>query len=265
MKKKNFYVLLLVIFVVGLIIIISTYVRYKKNYQVDSKVVDEVFEYFSTDDLEVCGGLFNYSNKLINYDDVDSKTKLCIAYYKVSKEEEKKDTLDKDKKKDVCKKDDMTFRLDDNEKKCSITKIGKETLNNEYKKLFGKDMEKDIKSFQADNLHICYIKDKNIICGLSETYTYVLGADINIYRVIEKTVEKSSGIEIYDYFIKVYNNECYSSYTTENVDSSCTKNINEKTKIKYKFLKKYGTLYKHIYEKNDDGSYHWVSSEPVKK
>ena len=92
MKKKNFYVLLLVIFVVGLIIIISTYVRYKKNYQVDSKVVDEVFEYFSTDDLEVCGGLFNYSDKLINYDDVDSKTKLCIAYYKVSKEEEKKDT-----------------------------------------------------------------------------------------------------------------------------------------------------------------------------
>jgi len=29
-------------------------------------------------------------------------------------------------------------------------------------------------------------------------------------------------------------------------------------------MKKYGTEYKHIFKQADDGSYYWVSSEPVK-
>ena len=29
-------------------------------------------------------------------------------------------------------------------------------------------------------------------------------------------------------------------------------------------MKKYGTMYKHIYQKDKNGEYYWVSSTPVK-
>ena len=263
-SKKNFYKLLLFLLIVGLVIIIWSYISYKTNYQVNKELSEELYNYFTTNDLESCSGLFNYSDKLVNFESVDSKAKLCIAYQKANKESMAEETLTKDKKALTCTKDKMIFRVNDDEKSCTVNKMSNSIISDEYKKIFGKDIE-EAKSFQPDNMHICYIKGDDLYCGLSETYTYVLGADVDIYRVIEKTIEKSSEIEIYDYFVKIANDECFLNYTTPDKDINCTEKLPKDHNIKYKFLKKYGTMYKHIYKKDDNGNYYWLSSEPIKK
>ena len=42
------------------------------------------------------------------------------------------------------------------------------------------------------------------------------------------------------------------------------KKVEKNKKVDIDFLLKNGTKYKHIYEKAKDGTYYWVSSEPVK-
>ena len=266
-KNKNFFKLLILILVIGIVVTMVKWISNKNRYQVNDNKTKELYAYFNSEDLESCNGLFNYSDKVINYDSIDNKTKLCLAYKNSDIKKAEQLTVEKDKKgkkdkneKLTCTFDNMIFRVNDDEKECSYTKINKDIINDTYNKIYGKDIE-DIESFQLDNLHICYLKDESIYCGLSETFTYVLGSDIDIYRVIEKTVEKSSEIEIYDYFIKVTDEKCYSYYTTNQENSECTKKLTNK--IKYNFMKKYGTLYKHTFHKNENGSYYWVSSEPI--
>ena len=75
-------------------------------------------------------------------------------------------------------------------------------------------------------------------------------------------MEKSSKIVIYDYFIKINNNECYSD-VNGTLNEKCTQAYDKDTKIDIRFLKKYGTKYKHTYMKNADGTYSWISSEPI--
>ena len=69
---------------------------------------------------------------------------------------------------------------------------------------------------------------------------------------------------IYDYFLKVINDECFTSYMDTTKNDKCSTNYSELTNkdMTYKFLKKNGTLYKHTFKK-DGKSYYWISSKPV--
>ena len=79
---------------------------------------------------------------------------------------------------------------------------------------------------------------------------------------IKDSFKKNDEIIIYDYFLKVINNECYTSYVKDSKNDKCTKALENNKNVDYKFLKKYGTKYKHVFKK-DNNVYHWVSSEKI--
>ena len=65
---------------------------------------------------------------------------------------------------------------------------------------------------------------------------------------------------MYDYFLKVINDECYTSFMTNDKNDKCSKKYDNKKNIDYNFMKRYGVVYKHIFQKDGD-NYYWVSSE----
>lgn len=267
-EKKNIFqdkliiVLIILLVILSLIILGITFAN-RNNLDTESKLVTELHNYFNTDDLSNCDGLFTYAEKKVEYSDIDSETRLCLAYQKAEIKDAETGTMKATKKKNTCTEDGMTFRVTEDTTECNYTKIEKSIIDNSYKKLYGKEVENN-ESFKIDNLNICYLKDDYYYCGLSEIFTYTLGNESIIYRVMEKAVEKSSDIIIYDYFAKLINDTCYKAYTTINVNEKCTEKYKNNKDINYKFMKKYATKYKHIFRQKEDGTYYWVSSEPVK-
>lgn len=263
-KKKYDKTLLLLfgVLVLSTIILISLFITRSNDLDTESKLIVELHNYFNTDDLENCEGLFNYTENKIEYDDISYETKMCLTYHKISKEHSDTEKLKSKKGKDVCKKDDMVFKTNDDSNECIVTKIAKDAFEKTYTKLYGKKIN-DTNSFKIDNLNICFLNDNYYYCGLSETFTYVLGNESIIYRVIDKAEEKGSNIIIYDYFIKINDNTCFNNYTTSTINKKCTEEYSSENKVNYNFLKNNGIKYKHIYNKSNDGSYYWISSEPI--
>ncbi len=258
---------LLKVIILVLILIIVFLLAYRlingKSLSADDKLVKELHSYLMPNDLNNCNGLSNYADKEITAKDLTDDTKLCLAYQKANVKDAEIEEYSKTKKKETCKVDDMVFGVEENESKCNVAKIKKDIIENEYKKIFGENI-KSKDSFNYDNSHICYLKDDYYYCGKSEMYTYIIDGTSAIYRIISKTIEKGSKITIYDYFLKINSSECYKNYTTLDKNDDCTKNYNKKTKVDYGFMKKYGTMYKHVYQKNKNGEYYWVSSTPLK-
>lgn len=260
--QDRLLIVLIAILVLLSLIILIIKVASRNNLDTESELVTELHNYFNSDDLGNCEGLFTYAEDKIEYKDVDSETRLCLAYQKADIKDVETGTIEAKKKKTTCTLDDMTFRVTEDTKECSYTKIKRSIIDESYKKLYGKDIE-DNESFKIDNLNICYLKDDYYYCGLSETFTYTLGNESIIYRVMEKAVEKGSEIVIYDYFAKINNNTCFKSYTTTTENSNCTEEYKNQKEINYKFMKKYGTKYKHVFKQAKDETYYWVSSEPM--
>jgi len=265
-NKKNQDQFLKILIILLLLLTISLIIAsiYARNLiEPDSKMAKNLHNMLNTEELTNCDGLFYYSDSKETYDTISSETKLCLAYQKSKIKNVETEFWKKAKKKDICTKDNMTFRVDNKENKCIVSKIDKAIIEKTYKAIFGKNINDD-KSFKIDNSNICYLKDKYYYCGLSESVTYTLGNEAMIYRIIDKGVEKGKQIVLYDYFLKINNDICFKNYTTSDKNESCTKDYKNNKNIDYKFLKSYGTKYKHIFEKSSDDSYYWVSSEPVK-
>lgn len=259
-KVLKFIIIVLIVITVFLI---GYRLIYGKSLAADNKVVKELHSYLMPDDLNNCNGLSNYTDKKVTAKDLTDDTKLCLAYQKADVKDAETKEYSKTKKKETCKVDSMIFGTEEDQDKCYVTKINKDIIEKAYLKIFGEKItSKD--TFNYDNYHICYLKDDYYYCGRSETYTYILDGTTAIYRIIDKAVEKGNTITIYDYFLKINSDECYKNYTTLDKNDTCTKNYTEKTKIDYKFMKKYGTKYKHVYQKDKNGEYNWVSSTPVK-
>lgn len=266
-EKNNIFqdkilIILIAILVVLSLTILIIKLATRNNLDTESALVTELHNYFNSEDLGNCEGLFTYAEEKIDYNKIDAETRLCLAYQKADIKDVETGTLQAKKKKSTCTKDDMTFRVTEDTNECSYTKIKKSIIDESYKKLYGKEIENN-ESFKVDNLNICYLKDDYYYCGLSETFTYTLGNESMIYRVMEKAVEKSSEIIIYDYFAKINNNKCFKTYTSTTENSNCTEEYKNTKEINYKFMKKYGTKYKHVFKESEDGSYYWVSSEPL--
>lgn len=256
-------IILIAVLVIVSIILIIVKIANGNNLDTNDKLVTELHNYFSTDDLSSCEGFINYTNDKIGYKDIDLATKKCLAYQKADIKSAQSKTIDAEKKKETCVLDDMTFRIDDGTKECTISIIKQDIIDNAYVKLFGQKMD-DTEAFNTDHFHICYLKDGNYYCGLSETFTYTLGSESTIYRVIDKAVEKGDKLTIYDHFAKLNDNVCYKYYTSTDRNSECTDAYLKNNKIDLEIVQKHGTAYKHEYKKASDGSYYWVSSEPIK-
>ncbi len=261
--KEDKVLILLIIILIGLtlFLIITNIVR-GRNLNPESDLVAELHNYFNTDDLTNCDGLFNYVNKPIKNSDVATATKLCMAYQKSEIKEPETETLKRLEKSEICQNDDgMVFRVTDDTEECTVSKIDRNIIDDTYKKLFGEDI-KDNKEFKADNTHICYLKGDKYYCGLSETFSYTFGNESTIYRVLNKAIKKGREVYLYDYFIMETNNICYKDYPSTIVNKECSDEFDE-DKMDFEFMEKYATKYKHTYRKGKDGNYYWVSSEPI--
>ena len=263
MKKNKVIILLSGIIVLLLVVIVVLLIKKGIPINANGKTVKELYSYVGNSDLEKCEGLVFYSDGKVNYDNLSNEAKICLAYSQVNEEDKTETKLDKNKKGNTCTlKDDFVFATDNYEDKiCTLSKTNKDLVNENYKKMFGKEIDTYDK-FQLDNTTICYLDEDSYYCGLSEEYTYTIGADPHTYRVIKDTFKKNDEIIIYDYFLKVVNDECYTSYVKDSKNDKCTKALENKKNVNYKFLKKNGTKYKHVFKK-DNNNYYWVSSEKI--
>lgn len=262
MKKDKKNILVYAIIAVFIIILITWFLIKGKSMDANSTLINEIYSYVGNKNLELCDGLINYNAKELGYEDIENSSRICTAYSLLNTEDSTTLKIDRTKKNNTCSvTEDIVFATDNYEDEiCTITKIDAKLVNDSYKKIYGKDIE-SYESFQLDNSTICYYKEDAYYCGLSETYTYTIGAEPHTYRTIKKAISKNDEIIIYDYFIRITNDECYTTYTGDTKNEKCTDNYAGK-EIDYKFMRKYGTLYKHTFKKSGD-SYYWIKSEPV--
>ena len=264
LNKKNIIITFLVIII--LIVILVTILIIKNNsLDSDSEVVTELYSYLGNNDLEVCNGLATYSEDLITYDDIENSMRICLAYSLLKLDDSSMLKVDKTKKNNTCtvgESNNITFATDNYEDDvCTLIKVSSDDVNTQYQKIYGKSIE-NYEKFQYNETTICEYDAGFYYCGLAEKYTATFGGEPHTYRTIKKVTENKDEIIIYDYFLKVVNDECYPTYTGTTPNDTCGQNYNE-NEISYSFIKKYGTLYKHTYQKDGD-NYHWVSSENLK-
>ena len=261
MKKKNIILILIITIVIVALIII--HLLKGKSLNTESPVVTELYSYLGNNDLEVCNGLATYDIEDIDYDSLDNSMRICTAYSLLELDDSTLLKIDKTKKNNTCSVgENITFATDNYEEDiCSVTKVSADVINEQYQKMYGKSIE-SYDQFQYSDTTICYYEDGYYYCGLSEQYTTTIGGEPHTFRSIKKATEKGDTMIIYDYFLKIVNNECYTSYNQDEKNDKCSENYNENTEVDYKFLKKYGTAYKHTFKKEKD-AYHWVKSELV--
>lgn len=262
-KKKDLITIAIIIII--LIIILLTIFLFKgQKLDVNSTLINNLYTYLGSNDLEECNGLQVYGNKEINYDNLDNETKLCTAYRLLDEKGINSNDYDGNEDKICTINNDIIFATNNYEDDvCTVEEISKENLNNTYKKIFGKDID-DNSEFLINYNTVCYNNDDTYYCGLAETYTKTFGSEPHTYRAIKEAYKKGDEIIIYDYFLKIINGECYSSYVDGVINNNCTNELPENEEnynIDYDFLKKYGTLYKHTFKQSGD-SYYWASSIP---
>lgn len=263
--QKNAIIILTVIVIITILVIIVLNTGLFGNLNTESEKVKDLYSYVSNNELSRCNGLINYQDKKVTAKDLSVSDKLCYVTNNDNFNEKKfkKEILKVIKKDNVCSLEKGKVFATDNYKgkKCTVKKYDKKLINDLYEKIYGETLKDENVSFMIDEYNICYYHKDSYYCGLAESFTFTIGNDSMIYRIIDKAVEKGNKITIYDYFLKIDDNKCYTSYNGTNTNNDCNNKIDDKTKINSKFIKKYGTLYKHEFTKKDGNDYYsWVSS-----
>lgn len=263
--KKYSLTLLIVLLIITTILLVIVKVTLGGNIKTENKLVKSLYSYVSNDEIEKCGGLLFYNDEKVTKEKLTDDQKVCLAFIKTTTLKGEKITLNKEKSDNICTLEKGKIFATDNyeESKCSIQKYKIDEILKTSKKIFGEEITlKD--SFMLDNYNICYLVDDYYYCGLSETFSFTIGNESYVYRVINKAVEKGKDeIIIYDYFLKITNDLCYPTFTSNKENKRCTEKYNA-NKVNYKFVKKYGTKFKHVFKKLDNSDdYYWLSSEPV--
>lgn len=250
--------------IIGTLIILISFISsiiVFKTYFVDpeNELVSELYSYLGSNDLEACAGLVNYDTKEIKANDISDDMKICLVY-NIIQDKKENITLEATKKSKTCHMDTMMFAPDDYEEKtCTIKFIEEDILKEKYKMVFGTELEKFI-DFQYDYATNCYYKEgEGYYCGLKKDFEPLSGNNASTYRLIKNVIKKKDELIINDYFLKIDNDICYQNYVTSNNFEKCTKEYDGT--INYRFLKKYGTKYEHIFKKRDD-KFYWFSSAP---
>lgn len=260
-NKKSIVIFITIVLLITIGIIVMLWWQGKKL-DTDSELVTELYTYIGNNDLQVCDGLVTYGEEKVGFDDIDNNLRICSAYSLLELDEGSTIKVDTTKKDNTCSiGNNIVFASDNYEDDiCTITKISSDLVNEQYKKMYGKDIE-NYEQFQYNDTTVCYYEDGYYYCGLSESYSLVVGGEPHTYRSIKKATLKNDELIIYDYFLRITNNECYMSYMGENINKDCSNVYSDNQDIDYRFLRKYGQLYKHTFSKMND-SYYWVSSEP---
>lgn len=264
LKKNLFFSIIGLLLIVLFIYTIYTFLNSKSI--VNQEIINNLYNYLGSNDLSLCDGLYLYDKIKISNNDVLDSQKLCNAYLNLDKNLIIKTTLAKKKNKNYCDMQKLKFATDEyKEDICTISTIKKEDLLAEVKKIYNTEVG-EFKDFKIDDNQICKYYNENYYCGLAENFVYSLQKVPHIYRSIYKTVEKENTIEIYDYFLKTLDSKCYGNYVTDEDIPKCSQKIANIQDVSYAIMKKYATLYKHTFIKNNEtGKYYWNSTTIVKE
>lgn len=262
MTKKKIISILAVVCII--IILCLAFILSDKELDLESEQVKSLYKYLGEVDIYHCGGLLTYSENTVTKDTLSVSNKLCMAYYELSDEQKTSKNMDSTEinKNDlkICKVgENAVFTTEDDQDYCSYVEINLNDLNQAYEKIYGENNTSQ-DSFYITNSDACYLEGDVYYCGKAETFTYSLMPEATIYRLLNKAVTKLNGdIVIYDYYLKVSNDKCYLANDTSSEDTTCTKAL--KDTIDAEFVRKYAALYKHTYQKDENGNYYWVKSE----
>lgn len=263
LSKKSLIIGLAIIAILIIILIVVLVIR-SRTLDPESELVTDIYTYLGNNDLEVCNGLATYAPDEVTYADLENAMRICVAYSLLELDDSSMLKVDKTQKNNTCtvgESNNITFATDNYEDDiCTLTKVSSDEVNEQYEKMYGQSIE-NYESFQYNETTICQYDSGFYYCGLAEEYTATFGGEPHTYRTIKNVTENDDEIIIYDYFLKVVNNECLTSYTGTTTNNECTENYSEDEEMSYSFLKRYGTLYKHTFKKSGD-NYYWVSSTP---
>lgn len=268
MKKKNIFTLIAAVIII--ILIFFLVFLSEKKLDIASEEVKKLHESLGDVDINKCGGLITYGDNSITLTDIDVENRLCRAYYDL-KENQKKNqkTQSNEKNSDgtrICKVGESTTlaTTDENETECAYNVIEISDLKESYGNIYGNTMNEEDKFYISDK-EICIKEGEKYYCGNAETYKISITPEATIYRIINKAIKRLNGdIVVYDYFLKISNNACYSKNTnTENKE--CSDEIKEKELSKdeevIEIVKKYGTIYKHTFKQNKNKNHYWEKTE----
>lgn len=267
MKKKQFkkFVPLVLFILVVLLVIVVFFLVGDKKFDFESKEVTKLYSYLGEVDIYRCGGLVTYGEKAINKDNLSDDNTFCNSYYNLNDEdlnilEVKSTGTGKNK---VCKVGDNIFIPDENSNNCAYKEITKKDLNNAYQKIYGEEISKYIDKFSISDSEVCYLKGETYSCGNTGTYTYSIGTNATVYRIIDKAIKTYNGkIIISDYYLKVSDDICYKNGSSEELEE-CSKEIKSGVKIDAKLIMRYGSLYKHTFLSDSNDNFYWSKSEPT--
>ena len=224
-KTKKNIITSIVILVILITVLIIVFVIKSKSLDPNSDLVTEIYSYIGNNDLEVCNGLATYAEDEVNYDKLDNSMRICTAYSLLELDDTAMLKIDKSQKNNTCSVgESITFATDNYEDDiCTVTKISSAEVNAQYKKMYGKEIE-SYDQFQYNDTTVCYYEDGYYYCGLAEEYTTTFGGEPHTFRSIKSATKEDDQIIIYDYFLKVVNDECYTSYTGETKNDKCSEN-----------------------------------------
>src|SRR5690625_2221933 len=94
-KKKNIIITgIIIIFFIIIIIAVILFNGQKLN--TNSTIVNQLYDYLGSSDLEICSGLNVYGEELVTYDDINNATRLCNAYVLLEENKMEEVILEKD-------------------------------------------------------------------------------------------------------------------------------------------------------------------------
>ena len=268
MKKKYLFIILIIIVLIG----IATIVISDKPLDINSEEITKLYSYLGEVDIYHCGGLNAYSKDSISASDIEAENKLCMAYYNLNQDNITSNTLkvtgtnEYDTK--YCKLNELTFATADDSEVCSYEELDANSLDKAYEDLYGTKPEtSDEESFYITSKKMCTKEGEKYYCGEATSYNVAIMPEADIYRLKTKAIIKNNGdIVISDYFLKISDNKCYLTTTSEEESSKCTSKLKEigdfsqlSEEKQIEFVRDYGALYKHTFKESKTGHYYLKS------
>ena len=265
MKKK---VVLVGGIIILLIIVLLAIFLGDKHLDLTSNQVSTLYSYLGEVDINRCGGLNQYTGDEVTYDDLSNSNKMCLAYYMLNDDKKSDETHEitatNDNDLNICEiGEGIRFVASEGEDVCQYQAIDKEDLESAYRKIYNKDLPQDSEFYISSNI-ACYLDNEEYYCGEAETFVQSLTPEATIYRLLDSAIKKlNDDIVINDYYLKISDNKCYSSNGFDDEITACSEALaeNKNMEIDEDFVKKYGSLYEHVFKLDNDTNYYWYSSK----
>lgn len=264
-KLKTIIILIISFILIIMLILVSIKVIDKKQtISLESELMDEVknslYRWYGDNPIY-------YTDK-----DIDLKESLILAIDNSFVQYNNDDSIKLEDRK-TCEIDAYTNVEDFDKDKCIYSTASKEDINKMYNLLFGKNVSKYVDVFDKTNCKLASNGKYYCAKKIGDSDKEEVDEDVKIITIKAKR-NFNNNIDIYQYYLRIKDNKCYSS-SLDIENKKCTKeyidaktdemSFDERYDFKEKLIKKYGTYYKVTVVFNPKyESYFWKDTKIVK-